>query len=174
MKLIVWLGNPGLEYVKTRHNIWFIMLDDFCYQNNIWPRKKAKEFSAEIIKQDGAIFCKPQTFMNKSGEAVKKIIDFYKLHPEDILVLHDDIDLATGVIQKKIGWSHAGHNGIKSILLHLGNINTFTKIRIWVDRPATKEEVVEYVLYNFSQAELKKIKENQEVISWFIKDFIGN
>jgi PTH1 family peptidyl-tRNA hydrolase len=89
-------------------------------------------------------------------------------------VLYDEIDLPTGKIQKKIGWSAAGHNGIKSILQHLENNNTFTKIRIWVDRPSTKEEVVDWVLWDFSKAELTEIDNRQELIFWYINEFIEN
>lgn len=172
MKLVVWLWNPGQEYVKTRHNIWFIMIDKFCDENNYWPWKFDNNFNAEIIKEGDIIFCKPQTFMNKSGDSVKKISHFYKINPMNILVLHDEIDLPVWKIQRKIGWSPAGHNGIKSILAQLQNINTFIKIRIWVDRPSLREQVVERVLENFSNGELTEIDNKKDVIFWFIDDFI--
>lgn len=173
MKLIVWLGNPGDEYVKTRHNIWFIMIDKFCDEKNYWPWKLDKNFNAEIIKEWDTIFCKPQTFMNKSWDAVKKISFFYKINPKDILVLHDEIDLPTWKIQKKIGWSPAWHNWIKSILAQLQNSNTFTKIRIWVDRPSLREQVIERVLENFSNWELTEIDSKKDVIFWYVDEFIG-
>lgn len=172
MKLIVWLGNPGKEYIKTRHNIWFIMIDEFCKLNNYWPWKIEKSFHAEIIKVWDLIFCKPQTYMNKSWEAIKKIIDYYKIIPEDILVIHDEIDLPTWKIQKKIGWSPAGHNGLKSILYYLENNNIFTKIRIWVDRPQEKEQVSDWVLGEFTSQELLIINNKNNTIIDHINMFI--
>lgn len=172
MKLVVWLGNIWKEYAKNRHNIWFIMIDRFCSEKNIWPWKIEKSFHAVIIKDWDVIFCKPQTYMNKSGEAVKKICDFYKITPENIIIIYDEIDLPTWKIQKKIWWSPAGHNGIKSILQHLQNNNTFIKIRIWVDRPSTKEQLVDWVLWDFSKAELTEIDKQQETIFWYISDFL--
>jgi peptidyl-tRNA hydrolase, PTH1 family len=165
MKLVVALGNPGAEYAHTRHNAGRLMIDLFCASQNIHGRKMEKSFAAEITKVWDTIYAKPQTYMNKSGEAVKKICDFYKILPEDILVLHDEIDLPTGKIQKKIGGSHAWHNGLKSILLHLGGINTFTRLRIGVDRPATREEVVDWVLGKFSQEEWKKLEEQEGMVN---------
>ncbi len=173
MKLIVWLGNPGKEYAKTRHNIGFIMLDRFCDRGNYGGWKMEKNFHAEIIKTPDIIFCKPQTYMNKSWEAIKKIVDFYKIPVENILIIHDEIDLPTGTIQKKIGGSHAGHNGLRNTLLHLQNNNTFTRIRIWVDRPDTKEWVVDRVLEPFSKAELTVIDSKEETIFWYINEFIS-
>lgn len=173
MKLIVWLGNPGKEYAKNRHNIWFIMIDNFVNEHNIGPRRTDKSFHAEIIKNNDTIFCKPLTYMNKSWESVKKIVDFYKITPENILIVYDEIDLPTGKIQEKIWWSHAGHNGIKSILHHIQNNNIFTKLRIGVDRPTTKEEVVDRVLWNFSSAEINKIDEHKDIIFQKIQNFIN-
>lgn len=172
MKLIVWLGNIWKEYAKNRHNIWFIMIDKFCSGKNIWPWKIDKSFHAEIIKYGDTIFCKPQTYMNKSWEAVKKISDFYKITPENIIIIYDEIDLPTGKIQKKIWWSPAWHNGIKSILNSLQNNNTFTKIRIGVDRPATKEQVVDWVLWDFSKSELTQINNQIDIVFWHIQSFI--
>lgn len=210
MKLIVWLGNPWPEYAKTRHNIWFSIIESFCSENNLGSRSRDKKYNAEIIKAElqldiflqdyekwhakhhweeeskkegkekkdlcwesvKIIFCKPLTYMNKSGEAIKKIADFYKIKPEDILVIHDDIDLSTGKIQKKVWGSHAGHNWLKSILQQLQNNNTFTRIRIWVDRPQNKDDVVEYVLQNFSKKEMEVIEKQEGEITWLINEFI--
>ena len=172
MKLIIGLWNPGKEYIKTRHNIWFIMIDAFCNEMNYWPWKLDRNFNAEIIKEWDIIFCKPQTYMNKSWEAIKKIIDYYKIIPEDILVVHDEIDLPTWKIQKKVGWSPAGHNGLKSILYYLENNNIFTKIRIWVDRPQEKEQVSDWVLGVFTNQELIEVDSKKNIIFWYINEFI--
>ncbi len=109
--------------------------------------------------------------MNNSGETVGKIAKFYKIKPEDILVLHDEIDIASALIQLKVGGGHAGHNGLKSLIAHLGT-NTFSRIRIGVGRPATKDEVVDYVLHEFSKTERKAIEEKEQTVFDMIYDFL--
>lgn len=153
MKLIVWLGNPWKQYEKTRHNIGFVVLDT-------------------LIEKKDVIFLKPQTFMNLSGEAVSKIANFYKITPENILIIHDEIDLPTGKIQLKLGWSSAGHNWLKSIIEKLWT-KDFRRLRIGVDRPATKEQVADYVLSNFTSEERKKITLQQEEIESLINEFLS-
>lgn len=148
------------------------MIDNFVEENNIGSRKMEKAFHAEILKDNDTIYCKPQTYMNKSWESVRKILDFYKIPVENILVVYDEIDLPTGKIQERVGWSSAGHNGIKSMLHHTQNTNTFTKLRIGVDRPATREEVVDRVLGDFSQAELSTINNSKDTIFQKIINFI--
>lgn len=110
--------------------------------------------------------------MNSSGESVGKIAKFYKIKPEDIIVLHDEIDIANGEIKLKVGGGHAGHNGLKSMIAHLGT-NTFSRIRIGVGRPATKDEVVDYVLSDFSQAEWKTIVDKEQMVFDMIYEFLG-
>lgn len=124
-----------------------------------------------VIHDQEVVICKPLTYMNKSGESICKIASFYKIKPEDILVIHDEIDLANGEIQLKKGGGHAGHNGLKSIIQHLGT-NTFARIRIGVGRPGTKEEVVDYVLWNFSSTEWKSIAKKEPEIFDMINEFI--
>ncbi len=174
MKLIAWLGNPWTEYAKTRHNMWFIMLDLYCKEKTISGRKFEKKFNAEIIKTDDIIFCKPQTYMNKSWEAIKKIADYYKINTENILIIHDEIDIPVGKIQKKIGWSPAGHNWLKSILQQLQNENTFTRIRVGIDRPQNKEDVVNYVLEKLWKEEKELILSKKEEVFEIVDDFANN
>ncbi len=174
MKLIVWLGNPGKKYENTRHNAGFLALDSFAKREKIsWTANKDR--NAEIgkwkIKDEDIIICKPLTFMNKSGESVGKIAQFFKIKPEDILVIHDEIDLPSGQIQMKSWGGHAGHNGLRDIIAKLGT-NTFSRIRIGVGRPETKEEVVDYVLYPFSKGELQTLADNEQKIWDMIYAFI--
>lgn len=174
MKLIVWLGNPWSEYAKTRHNMWFIMIDLYCKEKAFSGWKFEKKFNADVIKTENIIFCKPQTFMNKSWESIKKISDFYKIKIEDILIIHDEIDLPIGKIQKKIGWSPAGHNWLKSILQELQNENTFTRIRVGIDRPLNKEDVVNYVLQTTPKNELAIILQRKEDVFLLIENFLND
>lgn len=109
--------------------------------------------------------------MNNSGETVGKITKFYKIKPESIIVLHDEIDIPNGEIKLKVGGGHAGHNGLKSMIAHLGT-NTFSRIRIGVGRPATKDEVVDYVLHNFSKTERKTIEEKEQMVFDMIYEFL--
>ena len=175
MKLIVWLGNPGKEYTTTRHNAGFLIIDSLAAREKM-KRTKNKERNAEIVKwtigDEEVVLCKPLTFMNKSGESVGKIAKFYKIKPDDILVIHDEIDLPSGDIKLKKWGGHAGHNGLRDIIDKLGT-NTFSRIRIGVGRPATKEEVVDYVLHKFSAAEQKNLAAHEEEIFGLIESFIG-
>lgn len=125
------------------------------------------------IADEEVLLCKPLTFMNNSGESVGKAAKFYKIKPEDVLVIHDEIDLPNGEIQLKKGGGHAGHNGLRDIIAHLGT-NTFSRIRIGVGRPATKAEVVDYVLHPFSKTERKTIEKKESDIFDLISEFLGS
>lgn len=174
MKLIAWLGNPGNEYEMTRHNAGFLMIDRRADWEKI-KRSTKKEWNAMlgkwVIHDEEVLLCKPLTYMNKSGESISKIAIFYKIKPEDILIIHDEIDLVNGEIQLKKGGGHAWHNGLKSIIQHLGT-NTFSRIRIGVGRPETKEEVVNYVLHPFSKNEWKAIESKEQEIWEMIRQFV--
>ena len=175
MKLIVGLWNPGAKYENTRHNAGFLMLDAFAKWEKM-KRTKHKEWNAEVtewtIRDEKVVMCKPLTYMNSSGESVGKIAKFYKIKPENIIVLHDEIDIPNADIKLKVWGGHAGHNGLKSMIAHLGT-NTFSRIRIGVGRPATKEEVVDYVLTNFSKTEWKAIEEKESLVFDMIYEFVG-
>lgn len=174
MKLIIGLWNPGEHYEKTRHNAGFLAIDAFA-QSKWHDRSTSSDRNAEWYKggSDGVsyILAKPQTFMNKSGICVRKIAHFYKIDVKDILVIHDEIDLVDGKIEYKVGGSHAGHNGLRNIIQEMWHAD-FGRIRIGVGRPATKEEVVEYVLSNFSAQEFLTFEKNQEVIFTAIENFL--
>lgn len=174
MKLIVWLGNPGPDYARTRHNAGFLIIDQFV--KNLWgERKLDKESQSYIYIQHDSdpekkiLFCKPQTFMNLSGTSVSKLAKFYKIENKNILILHDEIDIPTASIKFKFSGSVAGHNGLKDIQLKLGTPD-FARIRIGVDRP-TDWSVSDYVLGKFSAGEWEKIEEQYDVIEKMVEDF---
>ena len=166
MKLIVGLGNPGKEYELNRHNVGFLAVDYLI--DKFSASKVSSKFKGDLYKSDEYLFLKPNTFMNLSGESVVLVKNFYKIDNKDIIVIHDDIDLKLGALRFKRGGSSGGHNGLKSIDSYIGN--DYYRIRIGVGRPQKKEEVVNYVLSNFSEEELECIRKNFNNIEKAIKD----
>lgn len=142
MKLIVGLGNPGKKYNKTRHNIGFRVIEEL------------KSFD---LAQDKIILLKPDTFMNDSGKAVKKILKYSKLNTRDLIVIHDDIDLPFGTIRVNKDSSSAGHKGVQSIIDELGT-KDFTRIRFGI-RPERKVDTTKFVLKEFTKEEEKQLSE---------------
>jgi PTH1 family peptidyl-tRNA hydrolase len=162
MKLIVWLWNPWSQYEKTRHNAWFILIDQLVkYANIPWDRSISSKRKSYIIhdQANSTLRAKPQTFMNRSGYTVWQLAWFYQIKPEHILVIHDDIDLKPWTIEYKQWWWHAWHNGLRDIITVLGT-NTFSRIRIGIGRPMEKHLVADYVLSNFSFEEEKNLTDN--------------
>jgi PTH1 family peptidyl-tRNA hydrolase len=155
MHLIVGLGNPGERYRLTRHNIGFLVLDRLIEKLSPNPIKKST-FKGDLFKSGDILLLKPATFMNLSGESVAAVKNFYKIDPSHIIVIHDDLDLALGALRIKKGGGHGGHNGLKSIDAHIGK--EYVRIRFGIGRPTQKEEVVSYVLSNFTQKELECIE----------------
>ena len=167
MKLIIGLGNPGNKYKKTRHNIGFMVIDEITtnFQFPIFNFKSIfnAEISKKILKDEKIILVKPQTFMNNSGRAVKAIIDYYKITTEDIIVIHDDIDLNLGEIKIQQNRSSAGHNGVQSIIDSIGT-KDFTRIRIGI-KPINQEisiDTEKFVLQKFIKEEKEIIQETIE------------
>ncbi|MBP1890292.1 PTH1 family peptidyl-tRNA hydrolase [Clostridium moniliforme] len=162
MFLIVGLGNPEEKYDNTRHNIGFEAIDYIAKKYNIdINRKKFKgEYGEGFIENEKVILMKPTTYMNLSGECVREVIDFYKLTNEDILVIYDDISLDLGKIRIRRKGSAGGHNGIKSIIAHVGS-DEFSRIKIGVGQP--KGDLVNYVLGKFSKEEKEVLEEVLEV-----------
>ena len=159
MKLFVGLGNPGERYKLTRHNVGFMVLDELIQKSTVegWDKKFDSFFNKIIIDQKSIILLKPLTFMNISGNAVQKVKKFYGIDPNNIVIIHDDIDLEFGKIKFKKGGGDGGHNGLKSIIKLIGS--EFNRIRIGIGRPE-KISVSSYVLNNFGEEEvflLKKI-----------------
>lgn len=164
MKLIVGLGNPGKKYEKTRHNLGFMAVDFLREAAGAPKFKLNKKCLAEVSKTDEIIFAKPQTFMNNSGEAVAKLLSFFKLTPANLIVIHDDLDLDFGKIKAGAGHGAAGHNGVQSII---GALSTkdFNRHRVGVGRPAPNIPSEDYVLQNFSPDESKQLPDLFKKIS---------
>lgn len=159
MILLVGLGNPGTEYALTRHNVGFMAVDEIVHRYSFdgWTKKFKGEVCAGSIDGEKVMVLKPHTYMNLSGEAVSAVASFYKIPPEKIYVFHDDMDLPVGRLKVKQGGGSGGHNGIKSIDAHLGQ--NYHRVRIGVDKPATREQVVSWVLSKFSANDKKTLDE---------------
>lgn len=153
--LIVGLGNPGTEYKSTRHNVGFMAVDFLAGENAKWKKEK----NALIAKgENNTIFVKPQTFMNNSGVAVQSLMTYYKIPVENLIVIHDDIDLKIGNVRIKTGGGSGGHNGIKSIDSVVGP--EYKRIRIGVGHPRDMNSSIDpsdWVLGKFTKDELEKI-----------------
>jgi len=159
-KLIIGLGNPGEKYKYNRHNVGFMAVDYLIDKFN--ASKISSKFKGILFKSDGFMFLKPYTYMNLSGESVLMVKSFYKVDNENIIVIHDDIDLKLGALRFKKGGSSGGHNGLKSIDSYIGN--DYYRVRIGVGRPEEKREVVNYVLSNFKKDEYECIEKTFENI----------
>jgi PTH1 family peptidyl-tRNA hydrolase len=153
MLLLVGLGNPGPKYEKNRHNIGFMAVDEIVRRHSFPPfRARFQSLAAEgSLDGEKVLALKPTTFMNESGRAVGEAMRFYKLAPEDVVVIHDELDLATGKIRVKRGGGHAGHNGLRSIDAHIGK--EYHRLRIGIGHPDDKDRVHGYVLGDFAKTE---------------------
>ena len=173
MFLIVGLGNPGREYENTRHNIGFAAMDVLAEKYNIdINRTKFKgEYGEGFINGNKVILLKPYTFMNLSGESVREAIDFYKLTEEQVLIIYDDISLELGRLRIREKGSAGGHNGIKSIINHMGT-DVFTRIKIGVGAP--KGDLVNHVLGKFSKDEVNILKQTLDAVTEETADIIDN
>lgn len=156
--LLVGLGNPGTEYAKTRHNVGFMAVDEIVRRYSFPPFKaKGKGvLSADTLDGQKLFILKPHTFMNASGEAVLGLCSFYKLTLKDVIVFHDDMDLAVGKIRIKRGGSSGGHNGLKSIDSHIGP--DYLRVRIGIGHPENKGNVINWVLGTFSAEDATTIQ----------------
>lgn len=154
IKAIVGLGNPGEKYVKTRHNAGFWLIDELVRQYGGEAKAEKKlhgEFAQISLANHVLKLLKPSTFMNKSGDAVQALAQFYKLHPKEILIAHDEIDLPPGKAKFKHGGGHGGHNGLRDIIRHLGG--DFPRLRLGVGHPGSRDAVIGYVLHAAGKAE---------------------
>lgn len=169
MKLIVGLGNPGKEYDNTRHNIGFMILDNY-----LGDVKYTEKFDGLIYEKnyngEKVIFLKPQTFMNNSGMSVVKVVNYYNIDVHDILVIHDDLDLDFNTIKIKSNSSSGGHNGIKSIINNLGS-QEFDQFKFGISNEY-KNNIIDFVLGKFSKEELSNIDYSylNKVIDTYIND----
>lgn len=158
MKLVVGLGNPGKKYEGTRHNVGFDCIDRCAEMMDISidETKFNGIYGKGIVDGEKLILLKPLTYMNLSGECVRAIVDYYRIDIENLLIIYDDLDLPTGKIRLRQKGSAGGHNGIKSIIEHLGTEH-FKRIRVGIDRPSQGEAVVDYVLGTFRPEERERI-----------------
>ncbi|MBL7670071.1 MAG: aminoacyl-tRNA hydrolase [Bdellovibrionaceae bacterium] len=159
MWMIVGLGNPGTKYALTRHNVGF-MAADLLLQSVGKPHESTdhKALVAKFKWEDESIIVvKPQAFMNRSGESVQPLMNFYKVPPANLIVVHDEVDLPFGTMKIQQNRGPGGHNGIKDISLQLGT-NEYTRVRLGVGRPANpQQEIADFVLSQFSKEELKQL-----------------
>lgn len=169
MKLVVGLGNPGREYKNTRHNIGFMVLDNYLGKVNWKVKYENYYFNAEVNGEQ-IIFIKPLTYMNLSGLAVSKMVKFYKIEMKDILVIQDDLDMSIGTYKIKRNSSSGGHNGIKSIITELKS-EEFARLKVGIGK-SNQIPVDKYVLAKFSIDEMKLINENMATFKNIVDTFI--
>lgn len=166
MKLLVGLGNPGSRYVRTRHNAGFLVLDLIAEELGITLNRKLFDavYGEGLLFQEPVILVKPQTFMNLSGKSVRQWQQFYKILPEDVVVIHDDIDMSSASVKMKKNGGHGGHNGIRSIIEETGQ-SDFFRIKLGVGKPPTEDAfdkeytVTNWVLGAFSEQELVNLRD---------------
>lgn len=171
MKLIVGLGNPGGEYENTRHNIGFRMIDQFARTLGVSITKSKFNglYADTVVNQEKVILLKPQSYINLSGEVIRKFIDFYKIAIDDILIIHDDLDLPVGVYKIKQKGSSGGHNGLKNIELHLGTQN-YKRIKIGISNNKNIN-TKDYVLGKLSKDEEMTFQKMETIILSILDDY---
>ncbi|MGM7724474.1 aminoacyl-tRNA hydrolase [uncultured Metabacillus sp.] len=160
MKLIIGLGNPGKQYEQTRHNVGFMVVDKLSKELSI-PLDRHKFnglYGMGHISGEKIILLKPLTYMNLSGECIRPLMDYYDIDHNEIVVIYDDLDLPVGRIRLRTKGSAGGHNGIKSMILHLAT-QEFNRIRIGIDRPTNGMKITDYVLGRFTDEETQGINE---------------
>lgn len=172
IKLFVGLGNPSDKYVATRHNAGFWWVDLVAAQTSSTLSSDAKMFGLVGKLNNQQWLLKPTTFMNASGKAVAALANYYKISPEEILVIHDELDLPAGQVKLKFGGGHGGHNGLRDIHAALGTKN-YWRLRVGIDHPGQKNEVVNYVLKAPTKDEQKAIDdgiyESANALDLFVK-----
>ncbi len=173
--LVVGLGNPGKEYDHTRHNIGFACLDAFAQANEFEPWIERKDLKCQVasatLGDTRVIAIKPTTFMNLSGEAVQAVVHFYKIAPDKIIAVHDELDIPFGQIRLRTGGGSAGHNGLKSIFQHMGE--DFGRVRIGIG-PKTPEQMdsSDFVLQKFSKDQQAHMKELTREVSAILSEYV--
>jgi len=173
MLLLAGLGNPGSRYVGNRHNIGFLAADEIHRRHSFgpWRRRFQGETAEGQIAGERILLLKPMTFMNDSGRSVAEAQHFFKIELGDIIVLHDEIDLAAAKVRVKTGGGNAGHNGLRSISAHCGN--DYVRVRIGVGRPESKEQVHGHVLNDFAKDEYPWVDAVLEAISESAELLVG-
>ncbi|OAL10200.1 hypothetical protein A6V39_01995 [Candidatus Mycoplasma haematobovis] len=175
MKVIVGLGNPGFEYTNTKHNLGFLAIDQFINELNLSERKEFRSLTYRYIwKNETVLFCKPQTFMNSSGEALVEIKNFYKLSNSDFLVIYDDLYIDTGFFKLSLSRGNGGHKGLQSIEKELGS-NIFFKLRMGIGpRSKVPNLIKDYVLSKFTSEETQKNNSLFLEIKKIVEAFMDN
>ena len=165
MRLVVGLGNPGARYAGNRHNIGFMAAEAIAHRHGLppWRRRFQGLVTEGPIGSGRALLLMPGTFMNESGRAVVEAAQFYKLGVDDIVVLHDELDLPAGKLRMKIGGGNAGHNGLRSITAHVGN--EYRRARLGIGHPGDKNEVHNYVLNDFAKNERDWVRALCDIIA---------
>lgn len=165
MKLIVGLGNPGSEYAKTKHNVGWMFVDRMAERIGAtgWKEKEKGMVAEGRVGAEKVLLVKPMTYMNNSGECVGPLMRWYKLGPEDVLVVHDDMDIPAGTIRIRKKGSAGGHNGIKSLIAHIGS-EKFIRVRIGIGRPLPGRTVINHVLEPFAAEDVPRIAEAIEYL----------
>ena len=175
MLLLVGLGNPGLRYENNRHNVGYMVVDDIVQQYSFgtYRAKFRGQVADGVIRGQRILVLKPETFMNESGRSVQKAMRFYKIAPRNVIVAHDELDLAFGKLRFRTGGGLAGHNGLLSIQNYIGS--DFSRIRIGIGHPGGKELVNSHVLGDFSSAERQHVRSILGGISKSIESLVdGN
>ena len=165
MKLIVGLGNPGQKYARNRHNVGFMALDRIAERHGLsnWRKRFEGETVEGSIGSERVLLLKPATYMNESGRSVGEAVRFLKFALEDVVVIHDEVDLLPGRFKVKAGGGNAGHNGLRSISAHVGN--EYVRVRIGVGHPGVKELVPHWVLHDFVKADAEWLDPLLEAIA---------
>lgn len=174
MKLVVGLGNPGIKYANTRHNVGFITLDEWAYQQgHQFNQSKFKaDYFETFVNGEKVLFVKPQTYMNLSGESVIGFVNYFNLADEDILVVFDDMDIEPGRIRLRLKGSAGGHNGMKNIMNHMGT-KEIQRLKVGVGRPVPPQSVIDHVLSRFPDSDhdamLKSVRMASDAISYWLE-----
>lgn len=165
MVLLVGLGNPGQDYAKNRHNIGFMAVDEIARRYGFGPWRRRFQGQAADGRLSGkrAFALKPETYMNESGRAVTQAMRYYRLEPEDVIVLYDEIDLDAGKVRCKQGGGNAGHNGLRSLDSHIGR--NYVRVRLGIGHPGDRHRVSSHVLGNFSKADMVWVTDVIDAVS---------
>lgn len=173
MLLVVGLGNPGREYASHRHNVGFMVVDELAakVRADAFRDKFSGSYARAQIGDQQAVLLKPMTFMNESGRSVQPAMAFFKVAPRETVVIHDELDLPFGEVRLKVGGGHAGHNGLRSLMAHLGT-GDFARVRFGIGRPPPgfRGEVADFVLSGFDPVERAKLPDSLKVAAESVLD----
>lgn len=176
VKMIVGLGNPGEKYFETKHNVGFMAIDQLAKENSL-QFKTDKVFKADVasymVNGEKIYLVKPMTFMNESGVAVKALMTYFNIALKDLVVIYDDLDMAVGKLRFRQKGSSGGHNGIKSIIKHIGS-DVFDRVKIGIGRPKPQQTVVRHVLSRFEQDDylliLQTLDRVEKALTFYLKE----